>query len=166
METSYDKFAKWLAAVHPEVFKALYEKAKGVPLPKNTAGLGDISDWLSGVGDSLASAASAVGNFVSSPQGIATLSSLGTAYLNNQTASNVMQTQVLRAQAGQNPAPIQYVQNSAGQTVPVVGSGIAQTQLTPQILQSFTPSTFMGKYGLWIGVGAAAIVIIYLIRSR
>ena len=166
MHTSYDNLAKWHAAVHPDVFKALYEKAKNVPIPKNVAGLGDISDWLSGIGDSLSSAASAVGNFISSPEGISTLSSLGTAYLNNQTANNVLQTQVLRAQAGQNPAPVQYVQNAQGQTIPVIGNGIAQTQVTPQILQSFRPNSFMSQYGLWIGLGAAAIVVIYLLRSR
>lgn len=156
-------FAHWMAQVHPEIFIAIRKKT--LPVNHPVQGLAGISDVLSSVGDSLSSAASAVGDWVSSPNNVNALSSVATAYFKSQTpaignAQNaVFQTQLQRGQAGLSPAPITYQQTASGQYVPVYNQN---TQLTPTMLQGLQPS-FLQKYGLVLGVGVGAVVLLMLV---
>lgn len=157
------QFAQWLASVHPEIFVAIRKKT--LPVSHPVQGLGDISDVLSSVGDSLSSAASAVGDWVSTPSNVAALSNVASAYFKSQTpalgnAQNaVFQTQLQRSQAGLSPAPISYQQTASGQYLPVYANN---TQLTPNMLQGLAPS-FLQKYGLVLGVGVGAVVLLMIL---
>lgn len=109
-------------------------------------------NFLSSAGSGLASAASSVGSWLVSAQGLNTLANLGTAVLKTQATvananlqSQVLQAQVQRAQAGQSPLPITYVQGSNGQPVPVYQTGTsadpyasvaAGMQLPPALAQA------------------------------
>jgi hypothetical protein len=166
MNSSYTALASWIAAVHPEIFKMLYAQAAQKPVAAGTSQMGDLSDFFSGVGDTFSNAVSSVGDYLSSSQGISTLASLGTAYLNSQSSQNVLQTQVARAQAAQPPAPITYTQNAQGQLIPVIGSGVATVAVTPQILQSLTPASVLSKYGLYIAGGVGLLAILLLLNRK
>lgn len=81
---------------------------------------------LSTVGSGIASAASSVGNFLTSAQGLSDVTKLATAYFglqntkaNAQLQTAVLQAQVARASNGTAPAPVTYALNSAGQLVPI-----------------------------------------------
>lgn len=106
-KTSAEQFAKWLANDQPELFVALYRKAN----PSVVKSLSDFSDVLSSIGTGLSSAVSAVGSYVSSPQGMQTIGTLGAAYLASKASTSAVSTNLARAQAGYAPAPIQTVYN-------------------------------------------------------
>jgi hypothetical protein len=99
------------------------------PLDSNTL---DVSTDNSGggllqsIGSGIASAASSVGNYLTSAQGLNTVAKLATAYfqVQNTQAQAQLQTQVLQAQlqraaAGQSPAPLTYAVASNGALIPV-----------------------------------------------
>lgn len=83
------------------------------------------SGFLNSLGSGIADAAGSVAKFLTSPQGLASLATVGTAYFkmqsnqaNAQVQSQVLQAQIARASAGLSPLPVSYITNSAGQTVP------------------------------------------------
>jgi hypothetical protein len=151
-------FAHWLAKVHPDIFLSIVRNIK----PQTP--LGDISDVLSSIGTTLGDAASAVGDWISNPQNINSLSSVATAYFRSQTPSvgnaqnAVFQTQLQRSQYGQMPVPINYAQNASGQVVPMYNGQV----LSPTQLQSLQPN-FLQKYGLVLAVGGGALFLILLL---
>jgi len=157
------EFAHWLAQAHPEIFVAIRKKT--LPANHPVQQLGDLSDVLSSVGDTFSSAVSAVGDWVSTPSNVNALSSVATAYFKSQTPaignaqSAVFQTQLQRTQAGLSPAPISYTQNASGQYIPVYAGN---TALSPTMLQGLQPN-FMQKYGVLLGVGAGALLLILVI---
>lgn len=82
--------------------------------------------FLQSIGSGIASAASSVGNFLTSAQGLTDVTKLATAYFQLQTnkVNAQVQTQVLQAQAtraanGASPVPITYALASNGQLVPI-----------------------------------------------
>jgi hypothetical protein len=179
------ELASWLYHVHPELFAAAYVAAR----TGRAATLGDFSDildsvgnGLSAVGSGLESAVGSVGSWLSSSQGLTTLSSLGTAYLNNQTQQNVLQTQIARTQALQSPLAVSYTQAANGAIVPVLpysstGVPLTLSGTTAQpaiagyvpasstLLQSLTPglSINWSEYLPYILIGAAVGVPLLLI---
>jgi hypothetical protein len=166
--------AVWLLQEHPNLFVVIRQHQKTGKV--NLAGLGDWSDALSSIGDTLGSAVSGVGNWLSNSANITALTNVGTAYLNNQAAQSVLQTQAARAQAGLMPAPITYTpagvplyQPTPGYTTPpFVGpqvqlpTGQYLPQLTPQALQTLQPS-FLQKYGTWLMIGGAGVLALALL---
>ncbi|MGH2855477.1 MAG: hypothetical protein ACRDLF_14945 [Solirubrobacteraceae bacterium] len=181
------ELATWLYHVHPELFAAAYVAAR----TGRAATLGDFSDILdsvgsafSSVGSGLEGAVSSVGSWLSSSQGLTTLSSLGTAYLNNQAQQNVLQTQIARTQALQSPLAVTYTQAANGSIVPVLpysstGVPITYSGTMPQpaiagyvpasssVLQSLTPSmsSTLSEYLPYILIGLAVGVPLLLLRS-
>jgi hypothetical protein len=147
------------------------------------------SSWLSSIGDTATSAGSSigstllssgssvlsalgsVGSYLTSAQGLNAMTGLAKTILTNQASANTAQTQqaVLQAQAGrvatgQQPLPIRYTTNSAGQLVPVYATqtpqGAVYQPLSAQGIASLTPSSlsvFVSQYGLWLGFGALAL---------
>lgn len=112
-----------------------------VPATDNSLDVSSSPSFLSEVGSGISSAASSVGNFLTSAQGLGDVTKLATAYFQAQTTSTnaaiakqVLTAQVARAAVGASPAPVQYAVNSAGQIVPVY-TGVAGANL-PVALQS------------------------------
>jgi hypothetical protein len=106
------------------------------------------SGLLQSLGSGIASAASSVGSFLTSSQGLTTVANLAKAYFQLQTSQVAaqMQTQVLnsqlsRAAQGQAPNPITYVTGANGQLIPVyntsalAGVGVYPSNM-PVALQS------------------------------
>lgn len=126
------------------------------------------TSFLSEVGSGISSAASSVGNFLTSAQGLGDVTKLATAYFQAQTSSTnaaiakqVLTAQVARAAVGASPAPIQYAVSSTGQLVPVytgvvganlplalqsaIASGASQYVSTPGGVSGYTvPSNIIG----------------------
>lgn len=125
--------------------------------------------FLQSVGSGIASAASSVGSFLTSAQGLSDVTKLATAYfqlqnnkVNAQIQTQVLQAQASRAAAGAAPAPITYALNSAGQLVPIysvaagsvlpvalagaVQSGASQYITTPNGVSGYTvPSNIVSS---------------------
>jgi hypothetical protein len=172
-QASAQSLAKWLLTEHPSIFYAI---AKGT-----NPSLGAFSDILENVGGAFSSAVSSVGSWLSNPQNIQSLTALAGTYFAANAASDAakaqaraLQTQVDRAQAGQTAAPITYAYDANNNPVPVytgstaipglgsqlpLPSGQIGYALTPQSLTALQPS-FLQKYGLWLGVGAAGLLIV------
>lgn len=170
-QQSAESLAKWLLTTHPSLFYAI---AKGT-----NPQLGAFSDIVSNVGGAFSSAVSSVGSWLSNPQNIASLTGLAGTYFAANAASEAakaqaaaLQTQVNRAQAGQTAAPITYAYDANNNPVPVytgstaipglgsqvpLPSGQLGYALSPQGLNALQP-TFLQKYGLWLGVGALALL--------
>lgn len=156
--------AQWLANDQPRLFQALLEKAAQL---KAAQGLGDFSDILSSIGSGISTAVSNVGSFLTSPAGMTTLTTIGTAYLNNQTQSNVLNAQVKIAQAGKTVAPIQTVYNpNTGQYEASYTTAGAQYPVTSQLLSSITPASSMQQYLPYLLIGGGLLVVLMLFRSR
>lgn len=173
-----DQLAVWLLHTHPDLFLAAYHMAAFGATPKTT-GLGDVSDFLSSLGDTVESAASSVGNWLTTGGGLNSLASIGTAYMNSQTQQNVLQTQIARAQAQQPPLAITYQPTATGQVVPVLPVSAAGTpvtvagqnpqvvsyvQATPSVLATYTPAFNWQQYLPYIGVGLALLLGLSFIR--
>lgn len=158
-----DAFAHWLAENHPDVFVSVAKAA----IPSLNQ-LSDISDMLSSIGSSFSDAASAVGDWVSNPQNIQSLSNVASAYFKTQGAAiqahaqtAVLNTQLQRAQYGQIPAAISYQINPAtGVQMPMYNG----QPLSPQQLATLQPS-FLQKYGIWLALAGAGVVAVLILRS-
>lgn len=187
--TAAQAFAAWLQVHEPDLFQALArEAAARGAIP--TAALGDWSDILTGVenvasdiGTGISDAASSVGNFLTSSQGMQSLSSLANTYLQGQTAQQVTSMQLSRATQGLPPAPVSYATNSAGQVVPVytgasvpssiavgqplnLGNGQTGYALNSQALASLSGSSTLQRYLPWILIGGGVLLVGGLLLSR
>jgi hypothetical protein len=171
---SAESFAVWLLNAHPDLF---YNIAK-----KQNPGLSGISDILSNIGGAFSSAVSSVGSWVSNPANLQSLTSLAGTYFSAQAAKNVadaqvaaLNTQAQRAQAGQPAAPISYATDANGNYVPVytgttplpglgaqtvLPSGQVGYTLSSTAFNALQPS-FLQKYGLWLGIGGAALLVAF-----
>lgn len=176
---SAQSLAVWLLTEHPALFYAIAKR--------QTPALGAFSDILSDVGGAFSGAVSSVGDWLSNPENIKSLTGLAGTYFASQAAKNAanaqvaaLQTQVNRAQAGQTAAPITYAYDANNQPVPVytgttaipglgtsvvLPSGQAGYTLSPQALQALQPS-FLQRYGLWIAGGAVALVLGITLATR
>jgi hypothetical protein len=92
-------------------------------------------DFLSSVGSGLANAAEGVGSWLTSSQGLTSLTNLASTLVATNAQQQVLAAQVARAQAGQAPLPITYAVAANGQAVPVyqVAPG------TPIMAPSYVP---------------------------
>ncbi len=168
-QKSAEAFAQWLLENHPDIFIAIAKKAINTPQAKAASTpvkLGDISSVLSSIGTGLSTAVSGVGSWLSNSSNIQGLTGAASSYFNSQAAASVgnaqnavFQTQLLRAQSGMAPAPINYSYNSSGQPVPMYNGSM----LSPSTLQTLVP-TFLQKYGLYLAIGAAGIALIFILR--
>lgn len=117
--------------------------------------------FLTSISSGISSAASSVGNFLTSPQGLMDVTKLASAYfalqnnkVNAQMQTAVLQAQVQRASSGGSPSPITYAVASNGQLMPVyamrpggslpvalaaaVQSGASQYVTTPDGVSGYT----------------------------
>lgn len=187
--TAGQAFAAWLEANEPDLFQALLKEAAahGAVAAASAPGgqLGDWSDVLSSIGSGISDAASSVGTWLTSSQGLQSLSSLANVYLQNQTAQSVTQMQLSRAQAGLPPAPVTYTTNTAGQAVPVytgsqvpnyiapyagqavtLPSGQTAYPLAAPALSALAPSSALTAYLPWILAGGGLLLLTVLLSSR
>lgn len=165
-------FAAWLSQNEPELFAALVQRARqrgDAP----AAGLGDWSSILSSIGSGIASAVKNVASYVSSPQGVNSLSSLAQTYLQSQGQKNALKVQLAQAQAGYAPAPIETRYDAATNTyvpiyTPPIGTPGAGTAipLTPDLSAQLLSNAQGADWTRWlpwiIGGGAAALLVIWL----
>lgn len=155
-------FAKWLSVDQPELFVALYKRA----LPTVAKGaLGDFTDILSSIGNSLSSAVTNVGSYLTSSQGMDTIGKLGAAYLNTKASQNAVATNLQRAQSGLQAAPIQTVFNPSTQTYEAV---VAQPTgqfipLNTSVRSALLPAG-MPTWVPWAIGGAGLLLVVLLLR--
>lgn len=158
---SATQLAEWIAQHEPQLFAALTREAgTALSVPGK---LGGITDWLSSIGTGVTSAVKNVGTFLTSSQGLATLGTLGGAYLQTKSQQNVLATQVALAQAGMAPAPIAYTPGANGVNTPIYLP--TQQTVTPGLLAQLQPS-FLQRNGIWLALGGAGILALLLLRSR
>jgi hypothetical protein len=142
-------------------------------------------------GDSLTGAATSVGNWLTSAQGLTAVANLTTATANavstvqqGKVQMAVIQAQAARAASGASPLPITYAYNSAGQLVPVyqpvsgslippnvsaaIGNGTAQPVTLADgstgytLSSSLLQSLFGAGDSTWILLGAAVVLMLLL----
>lgn len=154
------QFAQWLEKEHPDIYEVLY--AQALNSQRSSLGaLGDDGDGLTditfdsgdvtvdsevspavsidtsatdgGFGSGLLSAASSIGSWLVSPQGLNSIAAVGTTVLRVQEAQQiadmkmaVINSNAARAAAGKPVVPITYAQNDQGQTVPVYDGSTLQ----------------------------------------
>lgn len=153
---SASMLAQWLAQNEPAIFAEL-EKNAAIEHSR----LNGWSDILSSVGNAVSSGVSAVGDFLTSEKGIASLTGLTTAYLAGKQQSNVLATQLALAQAGQPPAPIQNTIGANNQIVPVYTP--TNQVATNQLLYSLQPS-FLQTYKVPLLIGATGLALLIVLR--
>src|SRR4029077_4736696 len=151
---------------------------------------GDSGSFLDSLGSGIASAATAVGSALTNPQVLSSIANLGAAYFKTQQVqataavqSQILQSQIARAQAGFGPAPITYMTGPTGQPVPVYASStgipaaLSQAIATGQARQVMLPngqigytistnilgglsSTSLGSTLPWLLIAGAALVLL------
>ncbi len=155
--TPTEALALWIAQNQPELFKQLAARS-------NQAGqLHGITDWLAGVGSSLGTAVKSVGSFLSSPGGIATIGTLGSAYLQTQQQKNALKVQIAQAQAGYPPQPV-YSYGANGATYyqdPVTGQ---QIPMSSALANQLMPAKSIADYLPWIFGGGALLLAVYSMK--
>ena len=129
-----EQLAQWLMKNQPDVFTALAKQAEG------RAQLAGISDFFSSLGTGVANATSQVGSFLTSQDGLKTLSGLTAVYLQTKAQKDALNLQVKLAQAGQ---PLAAVSNTSdvygGASVPYYyGAGVPQP-LTSSLAERLMP---------------------------
>lgn len=148
------------------------------------------SSWLSSIGSDLGSGISAVGSYLATNTAplLNAAGAFFKAQANQSAAQaqqSILQTQVARAQSGQPAAPITYVRNpvtgalQAAYVAPTnslppayiasqppllqSASGVTAYPLSQAGLSQLAPSgvgTFLSQYGVWIGLGVMALLIL------
>lgn len=154
------ELARWIADNQPKLFAKLLQQAG-----TSKAQLGDIMDALSSLGSTVGNAVSSVGNFLVSPDGIKTIGSLGSAYLNSQAQRDALRVQVQRAEQNLPLAPI-YTANTNSPAGGVFYQPVPTQPAIPFSAQLNQPS--LGGIPLkYLLIGGAALVLTFiLIRTR
>lgn len=121
----------------------------------------------SSIFDALSSGLSSVGSWLTSAAGLSAVGNITNTVLKaNTPQQQTVQTQVARVASGNNPAPITYGYNTAGQVVPILQTGVNQGQaLNPTTLASFLPSS-LKQYATPISLGVLALIAVSLMRQR
>lgn len=144
---------------------------------------------------SVTSSTQSVGQYLTSGPGLTAIANLGTAVLNAVATTQVakaqmavVQAQAQRAQNGQSPLPITYVEGPNGQVIPVYNTGNG-TEILPSALQgainggysqpvnlpgggvgytlnSNTLSSLFGSNSIWLVLGAMALGLVLLTGSN
>lgn len=156
-EQSAVELAAWLAENQPALFAELEKNAAIAG-----ARLNGITDFLKSVGSSVSTGVANVAKFLTSNEGLATVGTLGTAYLANRSQQNVLQTQVALAQAGQSLAPIQTAYGANGQPISI--DARTGMPITSQNIGQYGPS-FLAQWGLPLGIGAGLFLLLTVLRK-
>lgn len=149
-----EQLATWLMKNQPEVFTALARRAEG------RAQLAGISDFFSSLGTGVANATSQVGSFLTSEDGLKTLTGLTSVYLQTKAQKDALNLQVKLAQAGQALAPVATTTDVYGGSQPYYYGGSVPQPLTSSLAQRLAPrgvSDFL-PLALVAGVGLLAIL--------
>lgn len=156
-------FTAWLMKDQPELFIALAQSA-GVPVIKNLAGFSDI---LGAIGSGISNAASAVGTFLTSSQGLTTLATLATTYVSSQAQKSALNLQLAQAQANKPAAPIetQYNPTTAQYEVLYTQQNGQKVPLTAQDMASFN-SIVSKPWFPFVLAGGVAFILFFLFRRR
>ena len=161
-------FLLWARQEQPAIYSQLVTEVPAVASFESAyqnAGLGDISDWFSGLGDTLSSAGSSIMSAITTIAPAAL--TLGTSLIQSKSQQNLLNTQLKLAQINAKPAQTTTIQtangpitvpatmNAAGQYVPVTGStsGFMATL-------SAVPMT------TWLLVGGVLLTTILLLRRK
>lgn len=149
-----EQLAQWLMKNQPALFTALARQAEG------RAQLAGISDFFSSLGTGVANATTQVGSFLTSEDGLKTLTGLTGVYLQTKAQKEALQLQVKLAQAGQSVAPVANTTDVYGGTAPYYyppGGGPPQP-FTQSLAQRLAPQ---GDYTplILLGVGLGALII-------
>lgn len=152
--------ALWIAQNQPHVFKALTAEA-------NKSGqLNGITDWLSSVGSSLGTAVKSVGSFLTSPAGLASLTTAGGLYLQTQAQKDALKLQVAQAQAGYPPQPV-YSAGANGQATYYVDPSTGrQYPLTPELTNYLQPAKTIKDYLPWIGLAGGGLLLMFVLGRK
>lgn len=156
------EFARWLATDQPELFVALFKRAK-----QASGELAGIADIFSTIGTSLGNAASAVGSYLTTPGGMNAITQLGSAYLQSRAARQSVQLNLDRARAGQSPEPIQTAYNPATGQFEVVDMN-SGAQVLPGARSNITALPMLESRWLPFAIAGGVLVLglFFLSRSR
>lgn len=156
-----DRLARWIADNQPRLFAQLLSRSG---LPKEE--LSGIFDSLSTFGSAVGNAVSSVGTYLTSQEGLNSITKLGTTYLQTQAQRDALQTQLQLARSGQPLAPIY----TATPNTTAIANGVYY-QPNPTIpAQPFNPSLIAtpeaqigGIPVKWIAIGGIALLALVLI---
>lgn len=157
---SAQSLAIWLAQEQPQVFEALLRTAMGEPRPQ----LNGLTDWLSSIGTSVGSAVSSAAQYLTSQEGMKTLSSIGAVYLQTQAQKDALKLQLAQAQAGNALYPIQSVGGNYNTAVPIYTP--TGQSLTPSLTNQLWP-TQTANWLPWALAGGALLLFgMFAFRGR
>jgi hypothetical protein len=153
--------ADWLMKNQPQLFTALAKRAEG------RAQLAGITDFFSSLGTGVANAASQVGSFISSPEGMKTLTGLTTVYLQSKAQKDALNAQVKLAQAGVPLAPIANTQDVYGGTVPYYypPNGGPPIPMSSQLAAQLAPRSGLQDYLPYIAIAGGLGLLFVIARS-
>jgi hypothetical protein len=167
--TTYD-----LASLVPATLEPATVSATDVPTPSVST---PTVDGASGSSGQSSSALSAVGQYLTSPQGLNAVIGLGTQVLKTAAAADqasaaqsMLQAQVARVSAGGLPAAVSYQVNPAtGALTPVLTTPSGQVPLTSALASAtgllagggIQLTNFLQEYGVIIGL---ALLALYALR--
>jgi len=159
LKSNAEAFALWLAHNQPEVFEGALRAAQGKSVPRSVSNLAGISDVLSSFGTSFTTAVKSVGSFVASPQGMATIGTIGGMYLQSQAQKDALKLQVATIKAGYPPQPVTNSGYNTNSAVPIYGP--TGEVLTSQLANQLTPSASLMNYAPWILITLGAGYLLF-----
>lgn len=168
-QQSATSLALWLAKQEPELFLTLSRRMGLIP---TTTTLSGFTDVLSAIGSGAMNAVKSVGTFLSSKQGLETLSSLGATYLTAKAQKQALNLQMAQVQAGQTAAPIETVQNASGQyEVQYTTQNGQRVPLTSQNVAQYMPAAvgatpFYKQTWFPFAVGGGLLMLFLIFNRR
>lgn len=157
---SAQSLAIWLAQEQPQVFEALLRKSMGEPKPQ----LNGLTDWLSSIGTTIGSAVTSASKYLTSEDGIKTLSTIGSVYLQTQAQKDALKLQLAQAQAGNALYPIQSVGANYNTAVPIYTP--TGQSLTPSLTNQLWPTQTTNWLPWLLGGGALLLVGLFAFRGK
>jgi hypothetical protein len=158
------QFAQWIARTNPALFDALARKAGVAQEP----GMSGILDFLKTAATTAGTAVKSVGVFLTSQQGLSTLTDLGKVYMTTQAQKTALDLQVAQMRAAQQPYPISNVVDpTTGISVPMYnGPGGQQYPVNAQLAAQLRGTSGVSQYLPYILLGGGLLVALLLLRSR
>jgi hypothetical protein len=143
----------------------------------NSEAMNDVTQSLAASSDTTPTSSAAanmvatVGNSLTAPS-LTVLSNAALAYFqasNNAALADVFTAQLANAAAGNQALPLTTVTDAAGQSTPALVTAGGAQPLTAAQVQALTPSgltIFLAQYGVWLGVGAALLLLFAFMGRR
>jgi hypothetical protein len=155
------QLADWLMKNQPALFTALAKRAEG------RAQLSGISDFFSSLGTGVANAASQVGSFIASDDGMKALTGLTTVYLATKQQKEALNAQIKLAQAGAPLAPIANTQDVYGGTVSYYypPNGGPPIPMSAALAQQLAPRSSVGSFLPYLAI-AGGIGLLFVIARN